>query len=169
MTLLFDGLSLGLDSGDRVGVVGRNGDGKSTLLRLLAKRLDPDSGRVTHRSGVRIGVLDQEDTLADDDTVRSAVVGDMVEHEWASQPRIREILDGLVSDLNLDDRLAYLSGGQRRRVALAQLLVTDADVLLLVEPTDHLDIQAVTWLAEHLNSPWPPKDGEMMVVHHDLV
>src|SRR5699024_4383027 len=131
MTRLFDGLSLGLDSGDRVGVVGRNGDGKSTLLRLLAKRLDPDSGRVTHRSGVRIGALDQQDTLADDHTIRHAVLGEMAEHEWASQPRIREILDGLVSDLDLDDRLGYLSGGQRRRVTLAQLLVTDADVLLL--------------------------------------
>src|SRR5690625_3073233 len=167
MTRLFDALSLGLDSGDRVGGVESNGDGKSTLLRLLAKRLDPDSGRVTHRSGVRIGVLDQQDTLADDDTVRGAVVGDMAEHEWASQPRIREILDGLVSDLNLDDRLAYLSGGQRRRVALAQLLVTDADVLLLDEPTNHLDIQAVTWLAELLDSRWPANTGALVVVTHD--
>src|SRR5699024_3208234 len=128
MTKLFEDVSLGLDSGDRVGVVGRNGDGKSTLLRLLAKRLDPDSGRVTHRSGVRIGVRDQQDTLADNDTVRSAVVGDMAEHEWASQPRIRAVLNGLVADLELDARLGYLSGGQRRRVALAQLLVTDADI-----------------------------------------
>lgn len=167
MTRLFDDVSLGLDSGDRVGVVGRNGDGKSTWLRLLAKRLDPDSGRVTHRSGVRVGVLDQQDTLADDDTVRRAVVGDMAEHEWASQPRIREVLDGLVSDLDLDDRLGHLSGGQRRRVALAQLLVTDADVLLLDEPTNHLDIQGVTWLAEHLNSRWPAKTGALVVVTHD--
>lgn len=167
MTRLFDDVSLGLDSGDRVGVVGRNGDGKSTWLRLLAKRLDPDSGRVTHRSGVRVGVLDQQDTLADDDTVRRAVVGDMAEHEWASQPRIREVLDGMVSDLDLDDRLGHLSGGQRRRVALAQLLVTDADVLLLDEPTNHLDIQGVTWLAEHLNSRWPAKTGALVVVTHD--
>src|SRR5215468_4992509 len=87
--VVFDGVSLGIDEGDRIGVVGRNGDGKSSLLAMLAGRLEPDSGRVTVRGGVRVGVLDQADTIGDDGTVGEAVVGDLPEHEWAGSARVR--------------------------------------------------------------------------------
>jgi ATPase subunit of ABC transporter with duplicated ATPase domains len=164
---VFDSVTVGLNEGDRVGVVGRNGDGKSSLLALLAGRLSPDSGRVTVRGGVRIGVLDQTDTLDPTLTVGAAVVGDRVEHEWAGDPRIRDVVSGLVGDLPWDKLVADLSGGQRRRVALAALLAGDDDVLMLDEPTNHLDVQAVTWLAKHLNRRWSANAGGLLVVTHD--
>src|SRR5690349_21002983 len=148
--VVFDSVSLGVNDGDRIGIVGRNGDGKSSLLAMLAGRVAPHSGRVTVRGGVRIGVLDQADTLADDDTVGHAVVGDAPEHEWAGDPRIRDLVAGLLGGLPWDAELGTLSGGQRRRVALAQLLSGDHDVLALDEPTNHLDVEGITWLAEHL-------------------
>ena len=119
--VVFDGVSLGVDEGDRIGIVGRNGDGKSSLLAMLAGRLEPDSGRVTVRGGVTVGVLDQGDVLDDDDTVGHAVVGDAAEHEWAGDARVRDVIAGLVADLPWDAALGTLSGGQRRRVALARL------------------------------------------------
>jgi len=164
---VFDGVTVGLDEGDRVGVVGRNGDGKSSLLALLAGRLTPDSGRVTVRGGVRIGVLDQTDTLDPGLTVGQAVVGDRAEHEWAGDPRIRDVVSGLVGDLPWGKHVRELSGGQRRRVALAALLAGDDDVLMLDEPTNHLDVEAVTWLARHLNRRWSANAGGLLVVTHD--
>lgn len=164
---VFGGVTLGLDEGDRVGIVGRNGDGKSSLLALLAGRLTPDSGRVTVRGGVRIGVLDQTDTLDPSLTVGAAVVGDRAEHEWAGDARIRDVVSGLVGDLPWDKRVGDLSGGQRRRVALAALLAGDDDVLMLDEPTNHLDVEAVTWLARHLNRRWSANAGGLLVVTHD--
>ena len=164
---VFDAVTVGLNEGDRVGVVGRNGDGKSSLLALLAGRLTPDSGRVTVRGGVRIGVLDQTDTLDPELTVGASVVGDRAEHEWAGDPKVRDVVSGLVGDLPWDKLVGDLSGGQRRRVALAALLAGDDDVLMLDEPTNHLDVEAVTWLARHLNRRWSASAGGLLVVTHD--
>jgi ATPase subunit of ABC transporter with duplicated ATPase domains len=164
---VFDSVTVGLNEGDRVGIVGRNGDGKSSLLALLAGRLSPDTGRVTVRGGVRIGVLDQTDTLDPSLTVGSAVVGDRAEHEWAGDPKVRDVVSGLVGDLPWDKLVRDLSGGQRRRVALAALLAGDDDVLMLDEPTNHLDVEAVTWLARHLNRRWSSNAGGLLVVTHD--
>ncbi len=165
--VVFDSVSLGVNEGDRIGIVGRNGDGKSSLLAMLAGRVTPDSGRVTVRGGVRIGVLDQADTLDDTDTVGHAVVGDIPEHEWAGDPRGRDVIAGLLGDLPWDAELRTLSGGQRRRVALARLLADDHDVLALDEPTNHLDVEAITWLAQHLKRRWSASAGGLLVVTHD--
>ncbi|SBN62382.1 ATPase components of ABC transporters with duplicated ATPase domains [Curtobacterium sp. 9128] len=164
---VFDSVTIGIDEGDRIGVVGRNGDGKSTLLSLLAKRLEPDTGRVTHRGGVTVGVLDQRDALPEGQTVGAVVVGDREEHEWAGDPKIRDVIGGLVSDIPWDVPVDDLSGGQRRRVALARLLVGDWDVLFLDEPTNHLDVEGIQWLAEHINRRWSPSQGGLVVVTHD--
>lgn len=165
--VVFDGVSLGVDEGDRIGIVGRNGDGKSSLMAMLAGRRDPDSGRVTVRGGVTIGVLEQSDVLPDDLTVGRAVVGDGPEHEWARDAKVRDVIAGLLSDLDWDAAIGTLSGGQRRRVALAQLLTGDWDVLALDEPTNHLDVEGIAWLAEHLKRRWSPSSGALMVVTHD--
>ena len=164
---IFEGITVGLNEGDRIGIVGRNGDGKSTLMKILAGRLEPDSGRVAVRGGTRIGYLDQSDVLDDDHTVGYAIVGDSPEYEWASQSRIRDVISGLVSDLPWDAPVSSLSGGQRRRVALASLLAQEWDVLMLDEPTNHLDVEAITWLAGHLKSRWSKNAGGLMVVTHD--
>lgn len=165
--VVFDGVSLGVDEGDRIGIVGRNGDGKSSLMAMLAGRLEPDAGRVTVRGGVRVGVLDQGDTLDDALTVAQSVVGDRSEHEWAGDAGVRDVIAGLVGDLDWNGPVAGLSGGQRRRVALARLLVGDWDVLALDEPTNHLDVEAVAWLAAHLKRRWSPSSGALLVVTHD--
>lgn len=165
--IIFDSVSLGVDEGDRIGVVGRNGDGKSSLLAMLAGRLEPNGGRVTVRRGVTVGVLDQGDTLDDADTVASAVVGDLPEHEWAGDPRVRDVTAGLLAGFDWHAPIADLSGGQRRRVALAKLLIGDHDVLMLDEPTNHLDVEVIAWLAEHLKRRWAATSGALLVVTHD--
>ena len=165
--VVFDRVSLGIDEGDRIGVVGRNGDGKSSLLAMLAGRLEPDGGRVTVRGGVRVGVLDQADTLDDALTIREAVVGERPDHEWAGDARTRDVIAGLLGDLPWDGPVAGLSGGQRRRVSLAALLVGDDDVIFLDEPTNHLDVEAIAWLAEHIKRRWPANQGGLLVVTHD--
>ncbi|CAM5349286.1 ABC-F family ATP-binding cassette domain-containing protein [Leifsonia shinshuensis] len=165
--VVFDSVTLGVSEGDRIGVVGRNGDGKSTLLSLLAGRLEPDSGRVTRRRDVTVGMLDQRDELPDALTVGRAIVGDRDEHTWAGDPKVRDVLAGLVSDVPWDATIGELSGGQRRRVALAALLVHDHDILFLDEPTNHLDIEGVAWLAAHLKRRWPSGSGALVVVTHD--
>ena len=164
---IFEAVTLGVYEGDRIGIVGRNGDGKSTLLSVLAGELEPDDGRVTHRRDVSVGLLGQKDALADDDTVHHAVVGDLPEYEWASQPRVRQILDGLISDVPWEGKVGELSGGQRRRVDLARLLIGDYDVLMLDEPTNHLDIRTINWLAAHLKTRWSAGVGALLVVTHD--
>ncbi|CAN5214005.1 ABC-F family ATP-binding cassette domain-containing protein [soil metagenome] len=165
--VIFDRVTIGLDEGDRVGVVGRNGDGKSTLLRLLSGRLEPDGGRVTMRNGVTLGMLDQADTLPDELLVRDAIVGDREEYEWAGDARIRDVIDGLLLDVPWQATIGELSGGQRRRVGLARLLVGDWDVIFLDEPTNHLDVEGIAWLAKHLNARWPKTQGGLIVVTHD--
>ncbi|WP_308493482.1 ABC-F family ATP-binding cassette domain-containing protein [Microbacterium terrisoli] len=165
--IVFDSVSLGVDEGDRIGVVGRNGDGKSSLIGMLTGRATPDGGRVTVRGGVRIGVLAQQDALEDDETIGHAIVGDIPEHEWAGDPRVRDVIAGLVADLDWHGRISTLSGGQRRRVALAALLCGDWDVMALDEPTNHLDVEAIAWLAEHLKTRWSTHSGALMVVTHD--
>ncbi|MFC4138914.1 MULTISPECIES: ABC-F family ATP-binding cassette domain-containing protein [unclassified Microbacterium] len=165
--VVFDSVTLGVEEGDRIGIVGRNGDGKSSLLGMLAGLREPDAGRVTVRGGTTIGRLDQADTLDDALTVGTAVVGDTPEHEWAGDARIRDVISGLVADLGWDTPVASLSGGQRRRVSLATLLAGDWDVLFLDEPTNHLDVEAITWLAGHLKNRWAKNAGALLVVTHD--
>lgn len=164
---VLDGVTVGLEEGDRIGIVGRNGDGKSTLMRLLAGRQIADSGRVTVRGGVQIGYLDQTDVLDGDDTVGSAIVGEAADHEWASNPKIREIMGALVGEVDWHANIHSLSGGQKRRVALAKLLIGDDDVIMLDEPTNHLDVEGVAWLAKHLKQRWRANEGAFLVVTHD--
>ncbi|UOR00564.1 ABC-F family ATP-binding cassette domain-containing protein [Leucobacter allii] len=164
---VFDAVTLGVAEGDRIGIVGRNGDGKSSLLMMLAGRREPDGGKVTMRGGTTIGVLDQADVFAPGETVGHAIVGDRPEYEWAGDPRTREVIAGLVADLDWESGLEALSGGQRRRVALARLLVGEHEVLFLDEPTNHLDVEGISWLAGHLRRRWPSGQGALLVVTHD--
>jgi len=164
---VFDNLTVGVNEGDRIGIVGRNGDGKSTLIKLLAKRMEPDSGRITHRNGITYGLLDQADVLDPGKTIAQAVVGDVPEYEWAGDPKIRDVIGGLLNDLDWTQQVRDLSGGQRRRVALAALLVQDLDIIMLDEPTNHLDIEGVAWLAQHLKTRWANNAGGLVVVTHD--
>jgi len=164
---VFDSVTLGIDEGDRIGIVGGNGDGKSTLLALLAGSVGPDEGRIMRRGGTTIRMLEQADALDHAATVASCVVGDAPEYTWASDARVRSIIHGLIADIGWESRVGELSGGQRRRVDLARVLVGDCDVLMLDEPTNHLDVHAIAWLAEHLKSRWPRKSGALLVVTHD--
>jgi ATPase subunit of ABC transporter with duplicated ATPase domains len=160
-------VTVGVNDGDRIGIVGRNGDGKSSLLGLLTGRITPNSGRVTYRSGLRVASLEQADTLDPTQSVAESLVGDRPEHEWAGDPKIRDVVAGLVADIDWQAPIAALSGGQRRRVQLAELLIGDWDVIALDEPTNHLDIEGITWLAAHLRSRWARTSGGLLVVTHD--
>src|SRR3954466_11206166 len=167
---LLDGVSLGVSEGDRIGVVGRNGDGKTTLIRMLAKQEEPDSGRVTHSGGLRVGVLTQHDSLDPAATVRHEVIRDLADHEWAGNAKIRDVLTGLFGGLDLpgfpkglDTVIGPLSGGERRRIALAKLLIEEQDLLVLDEPTNHLDVEGISWLAGHLQA----RRSALVCVTHD--
>jgi ATP-binding cassette subfamily F protein uup len=162
-TLVLERVSLGVGDGERIGVVGRNGGGKTTLLAILAGEEVPDEGRATRTSDARIGRLSQHDSLDPAKSVLVSVVGEQAEHEWATDARIRGVFSGLLAGLNRDASVGDLSGGERRRVALAALLVADPEVLLLDEPTNHLDLEAINWLAEHLRG----RRGALVVVTHD--
>ena len=159
--------TIGINEGERIGIVGRNGDGKSTLLEIVGHVLEPDSGTVTWRRGISVGYLGQADELDDKDPVRRAIFGDEPEYTWASDARIRAILDELVGDLDLDGLVGELSGGQRRRVDLCRVLCHTWDVILMDEPTNHLDLAAIEWLAGHLKRRWPTGEGALLVVTHD--
>lgn len=165
--VVFGSVTLGIEEGDRIGIVGRNGDGKSSLLGLLAGRIEPQAGRVTRRGGVRFGVLGQADDLDPAESVGRVIVGDAPEHEWASNPAIRDVIGGLVSDIDWQAQIGTLSGGQRRRVALAALLVGEWDLIALDEPTNHLDVEGIAWLAGHLRTRWAKNAGGLLVVTHD--
>ena len=164
---LLDGVSLGVAQGERIGIVGRNGDGKSTLLKIMAGTLETDSGHVSKSNSVHIGILSQADNASAGASVREVVLGDIPVHEWASNSRVREVLQGLFgghSDDLLDRAFHSLSGGERRRVNLAKLLVDDLDLILLDEPTNHLDVEGVAWLAAHLRD----RAGlSVVVITHD--
>ncbi|MFG2630922.1 ABC-F family ATP-binding cassette domain-containing protein [Streptomyces sp. NPDC048473] len=167
---LLDGVSLGVSEGDRIGVVGRNGDGKTTLIRMLARLEDADSGRVTHNGGLRLGVLTQHDSLDPEATIRHEVIGDLADHEWAGSAKIRDVLTGLFGGLalpgfehGLDTVIAPLSGGERRRIALAKLLIAEQDLIILDEPTNHLDVEGISWLAGHLRA----RRSALVCVTHD--
>src|SRR6478609_5670670 len=172
-TAVLDAVSTGVGTGQRIGVVGRNGGGKSTLLRVLAGEQPVDSGRVTRAGGTTVGLLSQDDTLDPAWTVREAVVGDLPEHVWAGDARIRDVLTGLLGGVGapsvggLDTVIGPLSGGERRRLALARLLVADPDLLLLDEPTNHLDVEGVAWLADHLVTRRTRPDASVVAVTHD--
>ena len=166
---LLEGVTVGLDDGSRVGILGPNGAGKSTLLRIVAGTQEPDGGVVTRRDGVRVAVLTQTDTLDPEDTVIQAVHPGMEEYEWASDPAVRDIHAGLLADINPAALVGTLSGGQRRRVALARVLAATADIVCLDEPTNHLDVEGVAWLAAHLNARFarPGASGALLAVTHD--
>ncbi|AZN30667.1 ABC-F family ATP-binding cassette domain-containing protein [Flaviflexus salsibiostraticola] len=159
-------ITLGLDDGARVGVVGPNGGGKSTLLRLITGELEADNGRVTRTGGLRAAVLSQRDELADT-TVRAAIHGTASEHEWASERAIRELHAGLIPDVDLDRGVNELSGGQRRRVALCSVLTADADLIILDEPTNHLDVDGVDYLHRYLTERFSRGRGALVTVTHD--
>ncbi len=165
--VVFESVTLGVNDGARIGIVGRNGDGKSSLLGLLTGQLQPDAGRVTRRSGLRVGALSQADILSREHTVGWTLVGGQAEHLWAGDARVRDVVGGLVSDIPWDATVATLSGGQRRRVQLAALLMGEWDVIALDEPTNHLDIEGITWLAGHLQQRWARNTGGLLLVTHD--
>ena len=156
-------VSLGVGAGDRIGIVGRNGDGKTTLLRVMTGLEEPDAGRVSRQRGLLVGFLAQGDELRDSHTVREAVLGGRSDHEWAAEARLREIVTELLAGVDLDRAVLGLSGGERRRCALAALLLGDHQLVVLDEPTNHLDVEAVAWLAAHLRQ----RPGALAVVTHD--
>ena len=164
---IFRDVTLGVVEGDRIGIVGKNGDGKSTLLRILAGLQPVDSGRVTKRGGLSLGVLNQRDSLDDNATVAQAALEGREEYEWAADASSRAIVETLLLDIPLDTLVGTLSGGQRRRVDLARLLLHDWDILVLDEPTNHLDMPTIHWLAAHLKSRWSANAGALLVVTHD--
>jgi ATP-binding cassette subfamily F protein uup len=163
-------VTLGIAAGDRIGIVGRNGDGKSTLLRLIAGVEEPDGGAVTRVGGLDLALIGQADELDSALTIRDELVGDRADHEWAADSRFRAVLDGLMGGVGvtrfpagMDTPIAPLSGGERRRIALARLLLDSPGLLLLDEPTNHLDVEGIDWLARHLAS----RTGSMVVITHD--
>ncbi|KFJ08204.1 ABC transporter ATP-binding protein [Bifidobacterium tsurumiense] len=164
---IFTDVTQGVFEGDRIGIVGRNGDGKSTLLHLFAGNQEPDSGRVTKRGGLTFGMLDQRDPLDDAATVREAALEGREDYEWAADTTSREIVEALLGGINLESTIGSLSGGQRRRADLARLLLHDWDILALDEPTNHLDVVTIHWLAEHLKHRWPSGQGALLLVTHD--
>ncbi len=164
---VLDDLTCGIHEGDRIGVVGKNGDGKSTLLQIVNRSVEPDAGQVTWRGGIHVGWLGQTDQLQDTQTVCQAVVGDTPEYIWAADPKTRQVIDELIGDLDWMGLVGELSGGQRRRCDLARLLVGTWDVILMDEPTNHLDMQAIQWLANHLKRRWQAGEGALLVVTHD--
>ena len=161
---LLDAVSMGVDEGDAIGVVGRNGDGKTTLLAVLTGTREPDSGRVTHTSGLSVGYLRQGDDFAAGATVRAVIVGGRPDHIWAAEPDTRAVVEHLLAGVDLDADVERLSGGERRRVALAAVLIAGHDVLVLDEPTNHLDVEAIGWLAGHLSA---LGSKALVVVSHD--
>lgn len=166
-TDVFEDLTIGIQAGDRIGIVGPNGEGKSSLLKMLAKIQQPDSGQITVRADTTVGILSQSDDFEKDKTIAEVIVGDIPKYEWARNPKIRDIFEGLLAGFEFNNPIGELSGGQRRRVGLAALLAKDWDVLMLDEPTNHLDVAAVAWLADHIKNRWSKSTGALLVATHD--
>lgn len=166
---LLDAVTVGIEDGTRVGVLGPNGAGKSTFLQALSGQREIDGGRITRAADTRVAILNQSDNFTPGISVRQAVHGDVPEHVWASNPAVRDIHAGLLADVDLAADVDTLSGGQRRRVALAHVLTQDAQVVVLDEPTNHLDVEGVDWLARHLQKRFDSArgDGALVVVTHD--
>src|SRR3954470_10172163 len=160
---LLSDVSLGIGAGDRIGIVGRNGDGKTTLLEVMTGLEAPDTGRVSRQRGLLLGYLHQGDQLVDAHTVREAVLGGRSDHEWAAEARTREVVEVLLAGVALDRPVLGLSVGERRRCSLASLLLGSHDLVVLDEPTNHLDVEAVAWLADHMAR----RTSALVVVTHD--
>ena len=164
---LLENVSLGVSEGERIGIVGRNGSGKSTLMKVIAAIELPDAGRVTKANSVKIGLLSQVDQADLNSTVGEVVLGEMAKHEWASNPKVRDVFTGLFGGFDdhlFERKFGTLSGGEKRRVGLAKLLIDEPDLLLLDEPTNHLDVEGVAWLANYLNQ---QKKLAVLVITHD--
>ena len=161
--LLLDDVTVGVSAGDRIGIVGRNGDGKSTLMRVLFGTQQPHSGFVTRRNGLRVALLGQEDALSGSDTVETVLLAGSEHHEVLSDPRIREVLDGLLPTIEWESPVEALSGGQKRRLQILLLLLEEPNVMILDEPTNDIDTDTLTALEDVLDA-WP---GTLLVVSHD--
>ena len=164
--VLLDEVSLGVGAGEVIGVVGRNGDGKTTLLRVLTGDLVPDSGRVTISNSASIGVLTQHQAGSPGETIRQVVLDGAADHVYAARADRREIVEALLAGVDLDRPVETLSGGERRRVGLVEVLLGDHDLIVLDEPTNHLDVEAIAFLASHLRSR-TAAGLAMLVVSHD--
>ena len=167
---VFEGITLGVNTGERIGIVGSNGDGKSTLLSLLSGAIEPDAGQVLRSGSFTVGIIGQRDSFDESDTpsqVLDAANATVGAYRWEADRKARDVVDALLGDVDLNAPVSALSGGQRRRVDLARLLVGSWDVLMLDEPTNHLDVRAIDWLASHLNNRWQPGQGALLVVTHD--
>ncbi|MFT4147621.1 MAG: ABC-F family ATP-binding cassette domain-containing protein [Micrococcaceae bacterium] len=164
---ILDNITIGVHTGDRIGVVGRNGDGKSSLISILAKKSNADSGQVIHRKDISIGYLLQSEDLPQEQKVIDVIFGGSDTYTWSSNPTQRSIIDALLKGIKHDALIKTLSGGQKRKLALAQVLVGQHDILILDEPTNHLDVEGIYWLAAHLKHRWKAGQGALVVVTHD--
>jgi ATP-binding cassette subfamily F protein uup len=161
---LLDGVDMGIARGERVCLLGRNGEGKSTLMRIIAGELRPDEGEIVRMGGLRIGQLSQDISASSTGTISEVVAASLSEFESGVYPDDYRVTT-LLSRLGLPEEalVASLSSGMKRRVLLAQALVSEPDLLLLDEPTNHLDIEAIDKLEEYLSR----YQGAVLFVTHD--
>ena len=160
--VIFDDITCGIHQGDKIGIIGINGTGKTTFLRILAGLEEPDGGQVILQNGLRLSFLPQHPEFPEGETVLSYVAGQKREEDWTPETDARMVLNRLgIADH--EEKIDHLSGGQKKRVALAAVLVNPADVLVLDEPTNHLDNEMAAWLEEYLNA----YKGAVIMVTHD--
>lgn len=156
--VIFDDVSFGVQGGDKIGIIGINGTGKSTLLRMIVGQEEPDSGQIVTQNGIKMAYLSQSPSYHPEDTIRSFAIDGKGEEEWLVQSNLTRL--GITE---YDQKMEELSGGQRRKAALAKVLASRFDVLLLDEPTNHLDEEMVTWLENYLKN----YKGVILMVTHD--
>jgi len=162
---LFQGLSFGIESGERVGLLGPNGAGKSTLMKIIAKKMDADNGSITWQKGVKLGYLAQSTLFKDDDTILSYLLENhnldpdkmMLAYEWMAKLDLQQFPE--------DTLLSKLSGGWQKKVELAKVLTNDPDLLLLDEPTNHLDVGSIKWLEDFLSG---ARFASLIITHDRL-